>query len=104
MYMFLDVLEVAVILYLIEYLVRLLQHSSSSDHDTLTAVAPVLKHCRENHLPWDSHYSHHDDDDGRSKAQGGSCENTLLSKYLTRGSLSSWGPSSSSSSVNDLAA
>jgi hypothetical protein len=22
-------------------------------------------------LPWDSHYSHHDDADGRSNAQGG---------------------------------
>ena len=69
--LFLDVLEVAVILYLIDYFARLLQHSSSSDHDTLTAVAPVLKHCREPDLPWDSHYSHHDDADGRSNAQGG---------------------------------
>ena len=41
--LFLVALEEAVIH---DEFLGLLQHSSSSDHDTWTAVAPVLQHCR----------------------------------------------------------
>ena len=68
--LFLDVLEEAVILYVIVYFVRLLQHSSSSDHDTSTAAVPVLKRCMGPNLLWGSHYSRHDDVDVRDTAQG----------------------------------
>ena len=44
--LFLDVLEEVVILFVTCCFVRLLQHSLSLDHDTLTAAAPVLWHCR----------------------------------------------------------
>lgn len=67
---FLDASEEAVIVYVIIDFVHLLQYSLSSDHDTLTAAVPVLKHCRGPDLLWGSHYSHHNDTDARNTAQG----------------------------------